>query len=149
MNNSAIACKTHSGVYGIILKDASILLIRKSRGPYIGRLDLPGGRPEYCETIQQALAREVAEETGVTIGESALFDNYTITVEWSADNTVHQSMYHIGMIYMVVAYDDSGLIHDMHVEDSAGAQWYQLKDLTEDMLSPFAYQVVMNKGKNV
>ena len=51
--------KNHFGVYAIILKGNSILLIKKSRGPYKGKLDLPGGRQELGETHLETLIREV------------------------------------------------------------------------------------------
>ena len=54
----------HFGVYGVFLEAAQVLVIRKSRGPYTGLLDLPGGTPEPDETHDQTLARELLEETG-------------------------------------------------------------------------------------
>lgn len=33
----------HLGVYGILIKNDKILLIKKGNGPYKGLLDLPGG----------------------------------------------------------------------------------------------------------
>lgn len=35
--------KIYIGVYGIILNEGKILLIKKARGPYKGMYDLPGG----------------------------------------------------------------------------------------------------------
>ena len=51
----------------VIFRDAKILLVRRARDPGRGRYSLPGGRVEWGETLQQALHREVAEETGLTI----------------------------------------------------------------------------------
>ena len=56
--------KTHVGAYGIILKDNKIALIRKARGGYKGKLDLPGGGIEHTETPEETLKRELLEETG-------------------------------------------------------------------------------------
>ena len=47
------------------------MLVRKSRGPYAGLLDLPGGSPEPGESIMQTLARELFEETGARLSGSA------------------------------------------------------------------------------
>ena len=33
----------HFGVYGICIKDNKLLCIKKERGPYKNRFDLPGG----------------------------------------------------------------------------------------------------------
>jgi ADP-ribose pyrophosphatase YjhB (NUDIX family) len=44
-----------------------VLLVRRAVAPHIGQLALPGGYVNYGETWQAAGAREVAEETGVSI----------------------------------------------------------------------------------
>ena len=46
---------------------AGLLLIRRGVAPQIGRLALPGGFINQGETWQQAGAREVGEETGLTL----------------------------------------------------------------------------------
>jgi ADP-ribose pyrophosphatase YjhB (NUDIX family) len=44
-----------------------LLLIKRGHEPGTGLWSLPGGRIEPGETHQQALAREVLEETGLTV----------------------------------------------------------------------------------
>ena len=39
----------HLGAYGLIVKDGKIALIRKSRGAYTGKLDVPGGTIEFVK----------------------------------------------------------------------------------------------------
>ena len=51
----------------MIFRDGKVLLVRRARSPGKGFYSLPGGRVEYGETLQQALAREVDEETGLKI----------------------------------------------------------------------------------
>ncbi|MCL4361056.1 NUDIX domain-containing protein [Candidatus Dependentiae bacterium] len=133
--------KFHFGIYAIILKNTSILLVKKRRGPYIGKLDLPGGKPEYGEIPIQTLKREVLEETGLIVYMGELFDNYSTVakqhVELTGENT-----HHMGMIYLIISYDDSALINKMDTEDSLGASWYKLDSLTSDILSPFVSMAI-------
>lgn len=141
-SNIAINNKFHLGIYAIVLKGQQILLIKKGAGPYAGMLDLPGGRPEHGETIEQTLKRELLEETGVIMHESKLFDNYSFVVEWRNAENIQESFHHMAMVYLVESYDDSGLIYEMNRHDSLGARWYALSNLTKDMLSPCAYEVI-------
>ena len=55
------------GVGAVIMEDARLLLIRRGRGAYLGYWAVPGGRQRYGETMREAVAREVLEETGLTV----------------------------------------------------------------------------------
>ncbi len=51
--------RTHLGVYALLMYGDAVILVRKGRGPYSGKWDLPGGRIEFGEAPQEALEREV------------------------------------------------------------------------------------------
>ncbi len=54
---------------GAVVLDAEgrLLLIRRGHEPHAGLWSLPGGRVEAGETLEQAVRREVLEETGLTV----------------------------------------------------------------------------------
>jgi 8-oxo-dGTP diphosphatase len=51
-----------------------LLLVRRGQAPRLGEWSIPGGRVELGENLREALAREVAEETGLTISIEGLID---------------------------------------------------------------------------
>jgi 8-oxo-dGTP diphosphatase len=54
-------------VSAAIFRDGKVLLTRRARSPAKGFYSLPGGRVEFGESLHQALAREIDEETGLDI----------------------------------------------------------------------------------
>jgi 8-oxo-dGTP pyrophosphatase MutT (NUDIX family) len=69
---------SHFGVYGLIRQGGRILLVRKTRGPYTGLLDLPGGSPDPSDRDTTAtLRREIAEETGLSLTEAGRWHDFS------------------------------------------------------------------------
>jgi 8-oxo-dGTP diphosphatase len=55
------------GVGGVVVRDGRVLLIRRGKEPLYGRWLVPGGTVELGETLEQALVREMREETGLAV----------------------------------------------------------------------------------
>jgi len=54
-------------VGAIVIRDNKVLLVKRRHAPGEGLWAIPGGRVKLGETLSQAAAREVREETGITI----------------------------------------------------------------------------------
>ena len=56
------------GVGGVVIDNGRTLLIRRGSHPLKGEWSIPGGLLEVGETLEQGVARELAEETGLEVG---------------------------------------------------------------------------------
>ena len=55
------------GVGGVVLIEGRVVLIRRGKEPLRGRWVITGGTVELGETLQEALVREMQEETGILV----------------------------------------------------------------------------------
>lgn len=133
--------KTHLGVYGVLIKDSNILMIKKGRGPYTGKFDLPGGKLEHGEDIQEGLARELQEETGVIVYSAQLLTNLTTRASFEYENEFID-MYQVGLIYKITDANLTDIQTETSLEDSLGAIWIDYATVDRDSLSPFARKVI-------
>lgn len=55
------------GVGGIVFREDQVLLIRRGRDPGRGQWSIPGGGVRLGEPLEEALIREMREETGLEV----------------------------------------------------------------------------------
>lgn len=55
------------GVGGVVVRDGCVLLVKRAAEPLAGQWSLPGGAVEVGETLEEAVMRELREETGLTV----------------------------------------------------------------------------------
>lgn len=132
----------HIGVYGICLHEGKLLVIRKSRGPYRGRLDLPGGSLEPNEGVTAAVIREVAEETGVRVDVVRHVGVCDFFVGWARDDYSHE--HHIAMLYETrcIGGEAATEVDDFDGQDSSGALWMSPEELSPEEASPALLEAV-------
>ena len=64
-------------VDGAIIKEDMVLLIKRKNDPFKGKWALPGGFVEYGETVEDAVIREINEETGLRTNIKKIFGIYS------------------------------------------------------------------------
>ena len=55
------------GIGGVIIDQGRTLLIRRGSEPLLGQWSIPGGTLELGESLQEGVARELQEETGIEV----------------------------------------------------------------------------------
>lgn len=137
----------HIGVYGIIEKKDEVLVVRKSRGPYKGLFDLPGGKPEFGEMLLDALKREIKEETDLEVNEFSLFDNFSFLIPYHDVDGNKKELYHIALIYLVHDIDFTIFNSSIEAEDVKGSLWLN-KYLTDESNSSPLLKKIKQRYEN-
>ena len=135
------------GVYGICIKDNKLLCIKKVRGPYKNRFDLPGGSQKESEGLTETLVREFQEETGCQIKGYGNCRAYDVFVEES-NRTVH----HIMVFYNVdINLEQQDMISEKledELNDSSGIYWIDLEELDIKNSSPLILKLKQELGND-
>ncbi len=72
--------RPYLAVSAAIVRDGQVLVVRRARNPALNLYTLPGGAVETGETLAQAVAREVREETSLEIEPVALAGHREVIV---------------------------------------------------------------------
>ncbi|MEK4236893.1 NUDIX hydrolase [Paenibacillus sp. FSL H7-0714] len=135
---------TQLGVYGVLVKNDKVLLIKKARGPHTGKWDFPGGSIEFGEEPYETLKREFWEETGFTSLKGLLHNSISYTLIYPYSDTQLEELHHIGIIYNVSLLDvNFELKTDGDGQDSEGSQWIEIKQLNNLELTPFVKKIML------
>lgn len=123
------------GAYGVIVEGGKILLTLKKKGPYEGLWDLPGGQIEFGETPEEALHRELLEETALTAAHLELLTIATYTGGY---------FHHIGIIYLV-----SGAVLVPGLQPEEEERRVPLEGIDAHTLTPLTRQAVKIYGDSM
>ena len=137
----------HIGVYGVCIKDNKLLCIRKERGPYKNRFDLPGGSQKEYESLTETLVREFQEETGYQIDDYSNCRAFDVFVE-----ETNRTVYHIMVFYNVdVNLNEQDAVLEKledELNDSSGPYWIDLKELDISNASPLILKLKQEFGND-
>lgn len=121
----------HITVKGIVVYNQKVLLMKRIRpsSDGLGYWELPGGGLEYGETPNQALIRELKEETGLTI--DIVKPAYTFTKIRTGYQTV-------GIGYLSIAKDDKVTLSNEHSD----YLWCEINNLKEYLCDEIYHDII-------
>ena len=117
-----------------------ILLVKASRGFTKGMWNIPGGFVTYAETPEDAMRREMEEETGVRLRLEKLLGVFT--------QKFGSPYYMRGHMYLAHATNTD---LRLQMDEIADAQWFDLDDARRMLLNPFGRKALdaLAKGKGL
>lgn len=121
------------GFYAVLKYKRKYILIEKSKGPYKGKWDLPGGKIDFGETPLEALERELMEETGLKAKSIKLLD--AVSYKRTGENEIS---HHVAVIYECETGSIKKLKRTPDGHDSYGADVFTKKELKKLKLTPLA-----------
>jgi 8-oxo-dGTP diphosphatase len=122
-------------VGAVIFDGRRVLLVQRGQEPLRGAWSLPGGAVEIGETLDAALAREVLEETGLSVEVGPVVDVLD-RVQFDADGRVE---YH----YVIIDYlcrPFAGVVE--HGSDAQAVCWAPIADLARLGVTAKAIEVI-------
>lgn len=131
------APRVEVAVGGVAVRDGEILLVRRGAAPAAGAWSVPGGRVRFGESLAEAVAREVREETGLEV-EAGRFLGW---VERMGDEPVP---YHYVILDFLATV--TGAAEPAAGDDAADARWVPVARLAEYRLVPGLLDFLVGAG---
>lgn len=112
----------HRQPHGLLGDNFSVLLVERGREPFKGRYALPGGFVEYGEDIDDAIHREIEEETGLS---GLPFRQFRTFGKPGRDPRGHT----VSVVYVAVVIGEAPEVEGG--DDAASADWFPVKRLPD------------------
>jgi ADP-ribose pyrophosphatase YjhB (NUDIX family)/predicted GIY-YIG superfamily endonuclease len=121
----------------LVVDEGKLLLVRRSKEPFKGYWDIPGGFLEGDELPEAGAVREVREETGLEVQPEGFFGFYTDQYIYQDDPSVTLNIYFLAQI--VGGKEAPG-------DDAAELGWFAPDELPSRIAFPHAH-LVLEKWK--
>ncbi|MGC1873065.1 MAG: NUDIX hydrolase [Acidobacteriaceae bacterium] len=124
------------GVGAVVFDADCVLLVRRAKAPLAGEWSLPGGAVELGETLEEAIIREVSEETGLRVTPLQVvkvFDH----IDRDADGRIRFHYVLVDFLCRIDAGGGKGVGHErfaekntlQHGSDVSDARWAPVEGL--------------------
>jgi 8-oxo-dGTP diphosphatase len=114
-------------VGAVAVDDGRLLLVRRGHGPAAGTWSVPGGRVEHGESLYEAVVRETAEETGLSV----VVERF---LGWSERLDAAEDLHYVILDFVVTPLDPDEA--PRAGDDAAEVAWVPIADLGDYRISP-------------
>ena len=116
-------------VSAAIFRDGRVLVVRRAREPAAGSWTLPGGRVELGETLVEAVVREVAEETALSIRVKGLAGYREVILDSAVEGR--------GRHFVILPFAAEWVSGDVRLnEELGGFSWHTLSEISNLPTTP-------------
>lgn len=141
VNNSRIKIVTREAVRAVIVKDNKLLMVRTNRGDF----KFPGGGIKRLETHEEALIREVKEETGYVIDK--IKDKIGLITHRNPNQFDKSGIFQmISHYYLCTVYDE---VSEQHLDKYEAEQDFKPVWLELDKLIELNEGILTQKGTQI
>ena len=123
------------GVGAVVLRDGYVLLEQRGQPPALGSWSIPGGLIELGELAEEAVVREVLEETGLTVRLGPLLGLFQPIQRDEAGRV----RYHYVVLDFLAHYESGTLRVG---DDAADLRWVHPTQLDDYQLTPEARRMI-------
>jgi len=118
-----------------VIKDRSVLLVKRGRAPFAGLWSLPGGKTEGGETPRAAACRELKEETGIEANVEGIVDTVRVVADGDASGK--------GVNYRLTVFYGHPVGGSLKAGgDTAAAEWVHLDDIEALPMTPGTAELI-------
>ena len=126
-------------VGGVVIKDDRVLLVRRGKPPAFGEWAIPGGSVELGESLEQAVERELREETGITVRAGEICHTFE-AVKRDDDGRVR---FHYVIIDLMAEYLSG---EPVPASDATEAAWLTLAELKDRNINTTTLELLSKLG---
>jgi 8-oxo-dGTP diphosphatase len=127
------------GVGAIVIDQGKVLLVRRGQQPLQGEWSLPGGALELGETLELGVAREVLEETGLSVLPLKIVE---VVDRITKDEASGRIRYHYVLVDFLCRLVAGSLCAASDATEACWAERNQLNSHSIFKLAPFTAMVI-------